>query len=68
MRPLRTRDLITGRLRRNWLLIVWGGLVTCGGLVIRLVLDAEFTYGPIANRPQVINCYQPAPQNWYVIG
>jgi len=34
---------------------VWGRLVTCGGLVIRLVMIPEFTYGPIANRPQVTN-------------
>jgi hypothetical protein len=34
---------------------MWGRLVICGGLVIRLVLDTEFTYGPIANRPQVTN-------------
>jgi hypothetical protein len=35
-------------------LIVWGRLVTCGGLVIRLVLFQKI-YGPITNRPQVTN-------------
>jgi len=29
------------------------------------VLDTEFTYGPIANRPQVINLPH---KNWHVIG
>jgi hypothetical protein len=34
--------------------LVWGRLVTCGGLVIRLVLFKNIN-GPIANRPQVTN-------------
>ena len=36
------------------LLIMWGRLVTCGGLVIRLVLCKKIVR-PIANRPQVTN-------------
>ncbi len=34
--------------------VMWGRLVTCGGLVIRLVLWQK-NIGPIANRPQVTN-------------
>jgi hypothetical protein len=34
---------------------MWGGMASCGGLVIRPVLDTEFTYGPITNRPQIDN-------------
>src|SRR5258708_19709484 len=33
---------------------MWGRLVTCGGLIIRLVLRQK-NIGPIANRPQVTN-------------
>jgi len=44
----------TGRLRRKLVLIVWGRLVTCGGLVIRQVLFQKMA-GSIANRPQVTN-------------
>jgi hypothetical protein len=33
---------------------MWGRLVTCGGLVIRLLLRKQ-NIGPIANRPQVTN-------------
>src|SRR5260221_9243843 len=33
---------------------MWGRLVTCGGLIIRLVLPQK-NIGPIANRPQVTN-------------
>jgi len=42
---------------------LWGRLVTCGGLVIRLMLDTEFTYRPIANRPQVTNLPHPISTN-----
>src|SRR5258708_1945043 len=35
-------------------LIMWGRLVTCGGLIIRLVWCPK-NIGPIANRPQVSN-------------
>jgi len=48
----------TARLRRKLVLIVWGRLVTCGGLAIRL---QEFR---IHNRADCQSAagYQPAPQ------
>jgi hypothetical protein len=37
------------------ILILWGRLVTCGGLVIRLIRNQKYIIGPITNRPQVTN-------------
>ncbi len=34
--------------------VLWGRLLTCGGLVIRLFLNQKII-GPIINRPQVAN-------------
>src|SRR5258708_30406225 len=54
-----TRDASQRRLRLRLppALIMWGRLVTCGGLVIRLVL-CEKIVRPLANRPQVTNPHE----------
>jgi hypothetical protein len=44
-----------GATPRQLVLIVWGRLITCGGLVIRLIRNQKYIIGPIANRPQVTN-------------
>jgi hypothetical protein len=56
-------DCDTERLRRTLMLIMWGRLVTCGGLLIRL---QEFRIHDWADCQSVAGC-QPAPQNKHEI-